>query len=340
MLKVSFILPCYNVEPYIGRCLDSILHQDMPIEEYEIICINDFSPDNLREVIINYQKKYPNIKLIEHSENKTPGGARNTGIDTAKGEYLWFVDPDDMIVGSCVEMFYHLAVKNCADILFFNFQSLDHNVSTKYEIFKDCLVGHDGVSFVRSVFPQKKLAGISAIWHSIIRREFCVNNSIRFPEIKSSEDVVFIWKCIFKSNSVISLNTIGYTVCVRSNSMTRGGKFKSDSIFSATILYTYELLNLLEDYSEEIPMIFKNDILKEIQLSLNDDSRKILQSTIYHKLKFYKFLLPNKMKIDRLTSYMNNNTIRIFDYDCNFYAWLLFVEWFRIKRFLKNLWMR
>ena len=86
MLKLSFILPCYNVAPYIGRCIESIEHQDIPQSEYEVICVDDCSTDDTVQKIKEYQAKYPNIQLICHTENKTAGGARNTGMDAAKGE--------------------------------------------------------------------------------------------------------------------------------------------------------------------------------------------------------------------------------------------------------------
>ena len=98
MVRLSLILPCYNVENYIGACLDSLFRQDIPISEYEVICVNDCSTDNTKQVILDYIQKYPTIHLINHEINQTVGGARNTGLAAAQGSYVWFVDPDDMIV--------------------------------------------------------------------------------------------------------------------------------------------------------------------------------------------------------------------------------------------------
>ena len=100
-LSVSFIVPFYNVEQYIAKCLDSLIDQDIPESDYEIICVNDCSPDNSRNIVIEYQKKHTNIILIEHETNKKLGSARNTGLSKAKGQYVWFVDSDDWILSNC-----------------------------------------------------------------------------------------------------------------------------------------------------------------------------------------------------------------------------------------------
>ena len=83
--KFSFILPCYNIGRYVAGCLDSLYSQDIPETAYEVICVNDCSTDNTREVILSYSAKHPNLTLIDHTENLTAGGARNTGIQASKG---------------------------------------------------------------------------------------------------------------------------------------------------------------------------------------------------------------------------------------------------------------
>ena len=97
MRLVSFIIPVYNVDKYIARCLDSIYALPMKVEQFEVLCIDDCSPDGSCEIIEEYQKRYANLRLIRHKENLRQGGARNTGIREAKGEYCMFVDADDTL---------------------------------------------------------------------------------------------------------------------------------------------------------------------------------------------------------------------------------------------------
>ena len=88
---LSIIIPVYNVEQYIGKCLDSCLNQDLPKDEYEIVVVDDGSPDNSSSIVEGYMKKYSNIRLI-HRENGGLSAARNTGLKEAKGENERFVD--------------------------------------------------------------------------------------------------------------------------------------------------------------------------------------------------------------------------------------------------------
>ena len=93
--KVSIIVPVYNVEKYLRECLDSLVNQTL--KEIEIICINDASPDNSLKILKEYKKKNPDlIQLIDLKKNLFQGGARNRGLDVAQGEYIAFVDSDDI----------------------------------------------------------------------------------------------------------------------------------------------------------------------------------------------------------------------------------------------------
>ena len=103
MVKLSFIIPIYNAERYLAECLDSIYATSVDKSVFEVICVNDCSPDCSREVVMEYQKAHKNLVLIDHSENKKAGGARNTGLLAAKGEYVWFVDADDRIRENCLK---------------------------------------------------------------------------------------------------------------------------------------------------------------------------------------------------------------------------------------------
>ena len=126
MIKLSFILPCYNVGRYIAACLDSLF--SLQEIEFEVICINDCSTDNTRNVILDYAKRYSNLVFIDHLYNKTAGGARNAGIEIARGEYIWFVDPDDMIKPTSAPVLLRKMEEGALDLLMFNFEDVDENL--------------------------------------------------------------------------------------------------------------------------------------------------------------------------------------------------------------------
>ena len=113
-VKVSVILPVWNVEKYISKCFDSLLNQTL--SDIEIICVNDSSPDNVQTIIDEYAKKDSRIVSIKHEKNKGTAAARQTGLNAARGEYVGFVDPDDYVDLDFFEKLYTLAKEHDADV--------------------------------------------------------------------------------------------------------------------------------------------------------------------------------------------------------------------------------
>ena len=104
MIKISIIIPVYNTEKYLKKCLDSIINQTL--KSLEIICIDDCSTDNCLHILKEYQLKDNRIKIIEQKENKGQGVARNLGLNIAEGEYIMFLDPDDWLELNALEILY------------------------------------------------------------------------------------------------------------------------------------------------------------------------------------------------------------------------------------------
>ena len=114
--KISIIVPIYNEEKYVKQCLESLINQDF--DEYEIICIDDHSTDNSNQIVREFQKISNRIKLILHSSNQGLSSARNTGLKAAHGEYVLFVDSDDMLLDNALKIIYKNMqeknyIKNC-----------------------------------------------------------------------------------------------------------------------------------------------------------------------------------------------------------------------------------
>jgi glycosyltransferase involved in cell wall biosynthesis len=118
MKRLSIIVPIYNVENYVERCLRSLEDQNIPKDSYEIICINDGSPDKCREIIVGLQTEYNNIILIDQ-ENQGVSCARNNGIKNASGKYLLFIDPDDYVDRDCLDGILNTADEYDAQVLLF-----------------------------------------------------------------------------------------------------------------------------------------------------------------------------------------------------------------------------
>ncbi|MBO4690635.1 MAG: glycosyltransferase family 2 protein [Paludibacteraceae bacterium] len=124
MIRLSIIVPIYNVEPYIEECIRSLYCQDIPMTDYEVICIDDCSPDKSASIIEELQKEYSTLHLIRHERNKKLGGARNTGIRAAKGKYILFVDSDDMLKPDCLKQLIGEMETGQDDFIHFNYVKL------------------------------------------------------------------------------------------------------------------------------------------------------------------------------------------------------------------------
>lgn len=192
MIRLSIIIPFYNVEPYIGQCLDSVYQQDIPEEEYEVICVNDASPDNSREIVKEYQKKHTNLILIEHEVNKKLGSARNTGLKVAQGQYVWHMDSDDRIEPNCLNSLLTICETKQLDVLEFGFidwypdktiSCRDWEPSRKEGIMT-------GQEYIHAHFLQR-FGLICPIWRRVYRREFLNVNNIVSPPINMGEDEPF-----------------------------------------------------------------------------------------------------------------------------------------------------
>lgn len=323
MIKISFVLPCYNVAPYVGRCIESIEKQDIDQAEYEVICVDDCSTDSTAEVIKEYQHKYQNVRLYQHTVNKTAGGARNTGMKNAQGQYIWFVDPDDSIEPNVLSKVFEQAADRNADLLFFNYNYIDErgvlSRREQYQTIEEVIEGRD---FVLKFCPQKHLAEITSIYRCLYRRMFCTDHRLEYPEIKASQDVIFIWKCLLEAKRVSSISDVCYNYWRRLNSTTGNkGKFKADSVLSACLLYPCHVYGIAKIYNLS-GSPFYTDLQFAIRNAVNDHSRKILLMGRTQKKIFYQLMKKNSATVDLLKSYMNRKTRILLDYRIPRWLWL------------------
>ena len=329
MLKLSFILPCYNVAPYIGRCIESIEHQDIPQSEYEVICVDDCSTDDTVQKIKEYQAKYPNIQLICHEVNKTAGGARNTGMDAAKGEYLWFVDPDDAIVENVLCDLSRQIERLKVDILFFNYNYIDEedkaHAVRQFNGEYDMLNGQE---FFLTYCNKRRLAEVTSIWREVFSAKFIKENNIRYPEIKSSQDVVFAWHSYLVAQKVTAISTIAYNHMRRAVSTTGSkGKYKAINLISASILYSSKIKELIDT----LPMYeqYKEDLWREIKLSVNDEARKILLMEPKERNSFYNQLQKHIKQVHEFFPLMNRRNKILYNYSLPRVIWNMMVVFYR-----------
>ena len=217
--RLSIIIPFYNVERYIAQCLDSVYHQDIPEEEYEVICVNDASPDHSRDIVLEYQKQHRNLILVEHEHNKKLGAARNTGRSIARGKYIWNVDSDDYIAENCLYSILKQCEQNDLDILMFNLASHTEGVVETAD-FPFCVSNapQDGISCLNKNISE--IGRFCPVWRYIYKRDFLDANFIYSPEINMGEDVPYAFKALLLAKKVLLVNDVNYYYRINPASLT------------------------------------------------------------------------------------------------------------------------
>ncbi|MCH5463420.1 glycosyltransferase family 2 protein [Lactobacillus sp. LC28-10] len=243
---LSFIIPTYNVENYIIRCLDSIVSQRT--HDIEIIVVDDFSVDNTVEKVRFYSSIHKNVKLIEMNENVGVSEARNRAIQEAQGDFIYFVDGDDYLAQDALEEFKDplQLEKKKIDLIVTDCDIVDEQ-GTKLK--KD-VVGLQDHSFPNGVYSNNKALEFlfcGEIFHlpflNIVRRKVLIDNSIQFPAgRKFSEDMATTYKEIFYSQNVLILPIRKYKYVQRKSSVTNSNNGQ----------YSFDYLNTIEEIKKFI----------------------------------------------------------------------------------------
>ncbi|MDD2591847.1 MAG: glycosyltransferase [Erysipelotrichaceae bacterium] len=180
MFKVSIVVPVYNVEQYLSRCLESLVNQTL--QNIEILVINDSSPDNSQVIIDDYAKKYPNMIKSFIKPNGGISSVRNFGIKHATGEYIAFVDSDDYVEHDMFEIMYNAAIINNANVVISDFYFTYPDKEIIYNEFPY----NDSKSMIINLF--------AVLWNKLYKKEYLDKLNIGFMEGYRFEDVSFLMK--------------------------------------------------------------------------------------------------------------------------------------------------
>jgi len=247
-IKISVIIPVYNVENYLRQCLDSIINQTL--KEIEIICINDGSTDSSKQILEEYALKDERIKII-NQKNKGVSAARNTGIDAATGEYIGFVDSDDWVKLDAYEKLYNKITREDVDIVFsrYNYVFEDGRIEHNPNYFKEL----DEIK-INSIDENLELLKISpSIWTKIFKKSFILDNKIRFPEGVLAEDLFFIVQYLLKANGIVYLNNyFSYNYRIRDSGEEKSTiHIRNKKSLMAMIDGYLKTYNILKDQKQE-----------------------------------------------------------------------------------------
>lgn len=208
---ISIIVPIYNVDNYLEKCIDSILNQ--ALEEFELVLVNDGSTDNSGAICDKYSNKDERVKVI-HKKNGGVSSARNVGIKNANGDYIGFVDPDDYIDKYMYKTLYELCEKSNSDIGICKLgRQIDGEIINKAD--DKVILELDNVEAMRELFKGKLYR--FSLCNKIFKRE-CFKD-IRFPEGRIHEDLSTTYRLFSNSNKSIYTSYIGYIYVKRENSI-------------------------------------------------------------------------------------------------------------------------
>ena len=218
-LKLSVIIPVYNVENYLRKCMDSLLNQDLPSDEYEIILVDDGSPDRCGEICDEYAASNSNIKVV-HRENGGLSAARNSGIEVARGEYVQFVDSDDYLEPNVLKTLVNKMETDDLDVLRFNYQ----NVNERYEVFEPNKMSKPYVDYRDKVcdgasFLTERLGYACYACQFVIRRDLL--KKCAFKEAVYFEDTEWAPRMLLNAKRVTSTDLMVYNYLMRAGSITK-----------------------------------------------------------------------------------------------------------------------
>ncbi|MEI2393116.1 glycosyltransferase [Priestia megaterium] len=306
---VSVIVPVYNVEKYLKRCIESIINQDY--KNIELIIVNDGSTDNSERILEDFANVDNRICII-NKENGGISSARNVGLRKAKGEFICFVDSDDWIDSSMIAKMLKVCEQEDADIVQCGYREIYEN-------------GERGkiIKLEEKNFIEEEITSIyfsntdfhAVMWNKLYKKT--IFNKISFVEGKQYEDTMASFEIILKSKKIFNLPDVFYNYYQRENSImnTAFTEKKLDALFAgryvinlcekqakeytdqARILFCYYCFNLYAELSmtnNENKSNFKKEIIREYKLEYSKIDKKTLKDAKSNAAKLVKFFNFNK----------------------------------------------
>lgn len=311
MKKVSVIVPFYNVEKYIDRCLNSLVNQTL--EDIEIIIVNDGSKDNSETIAKEYSSKYKDKIIYLEKENGGLSDARNYAIPYATGEYIAFLDSDDYVEIDMYEQMYEKAKKENADIVECDFlwEYPNEKIESKGKIYKD---KHDILLNARVV-----------AWNKLIKKELIEKTKVKFPYGLRYEDVEFFYKLIPYINKLDIVNKPFVHYVQRDNSISNSQNSRTKEIIDIldNVINYYKENAIYEEYRNELEYNYARYLLCSSFLRIvmieNKKERKEILKYSWNKLndtfpnwKKNKYIKNKNLKNKYMLS-VNNITIKIYE---------------------------
>lgn len=301
---ISMIIPVYNVEKLLPYCLDSIINQTF--QDFEVICVNDGSPDNSLEILKRYAEKDSRFKIISQ-ENGGVSSARNKGLECAIGDYICYIDADDYIHPNYLDVLYSFAEHHNADLVNCKFKRVDNYIAEYANIDKKNIESFVYENPILLGCNSSKKNTTYSVWGKLFRRNFITG--IKFEAYSIIEDEVYVYAVLSRRPKTVVIESILYFYVMNPLSITHSG-IKQKHMYDYckalwNVINMYKKENLQQEYKVVvetfIPSILKQmrghcrrapkEIRKEmygiLRNELHELNKKGLLQRKGHKLKRY-----------------------------------------------------
>lgn len=283
--KISIIVPVYNVEKYLERCVKSILNQTY--KDLEIILVNDGSTDLSGAICDRFALIDQRIHVI-HKSNGGLSDARNVGLENAKGEYISFIDSDDFIhVGFC-EALLSLAIEHNADIVQCEFQKVYESELGEFDKKTHCslkteeIISVNNIGALKNLFNENYLNTV-VVWNKLYKRDLF--NNVRFPKGKIHEDEFTTYKVLYNSLKIVITLKKMYFYLQRSDSI-MGQKFNVNRL---DVIEAYS--NQLDFYHDKGLVDLKEKAMLRYEILIRGNMIKVLKSDLENKEYIFRDLI-------------------------------------------------
>ncbi len=288
-MKISAIVPVYNTEKQVGRCIDSIRAQTYP--EWELILVDDGSTDGSLAVLKEYEKKDSRITII-HQDNAGPGLARNTGIEHASGDYIVFVDSDDVIKPK----YFEKLSNETSDVVFIDINQVDENFNILREEHMS-----DYQSLSKDDFLRSQMTG-KILWGGVrkaVKRQILQNNGIKFTEHKIGEEAIYSFLLLYyaESFSFIKGAVYEYVNRVGSQSDTKDND-PWGGVANAMMKITKQM-GIYEKYADTINAFILTAAIVSLDKMAQNYSYNDFRSKGKQRIRSAKLLLDMTYSIDK-----------------------------------------
>lgn len=293
MKDISIIIPAYNAENYLVKCLNSLVNQTK--KEIEIIIVNDGSTDRTKDIADRFKNKYPDLVKVISQSNQGQSVARNVGIENAEGKYIGFVDCDDYVSKDMFQKLYEKATENDYDIVACNVDCIYPNKEVKIKSGIEEDIKNISIEEKKKLF----LNMYAVIWNKIYKKEIFENKDLLFEPGIWFEDVLFLHKLIPNIKSCACVEDYLYKYIQRKTSVTYtySERLSNIHIVMEKILKYYEDNDLYQEYKDELEYMYVRYMLATYvkRLAKTKDKKKFDEGVSF-VIKNVKEKFPNYKK--------------------------------------------